>query len=303
MAVAPLKHIWWRWAVTVLLVAAAYSIAGRLSLLLAIPPGYATALWPPAGIALAGLLLGGTRMWPGIWLGSFMVNIGTAFDASDAAALFTSIVIPTSIGVGATLQALVGAALVRRYVGFPNALTRAPAIGAFLTLGGPVSCLIGASVGVTTLALTGQIPGTMCAITWGTWRVGDTLGVFIVTPLVLIWLAEPRDIWRRRQLLVALPLVGALSVACLIFGYTRAQEWERTRLLFERQAESLARTLQMRFDDYLDVLHACASLYTSTPEVSRQAFHAFVQRSLVRHPGLQALSWDLRLPAAVEGEH
>ena len=37
--------------------AAAYYVVGRLGLLLAIPPGFATAVWPPSGIALAGTLL------------------------------------------------------------------------------------------------------------------------------------------------------------------------------------------------------------------------------------------------------
>src|ERR671924_456251 len=68
--------------------------------------------------ALAGVLMGGARVWPGIWLGSFVVNLGTAFDATHSAALLTSIAIPTSIGVGATMQALVGASLVRCFVGF-----------------------------------------------------------------------------------------------------------------------------------------------------------------------------------------
>ena len=59
------------------------------------------------------------------------------------------------------------------------------------------------------------------------------LGVLIVTPPVLSWLAEPQAIWRRRRISVALPLVGVLALA---FGYTRTQEGERLRLLCLRQA-------------------------------------------------------------------
>ncbi len=154
-----------------LILAAVYGIAGRLSLWLAMPPGYATAIWPPAGIALAGVLLGGAHVWPGIWLGSLLVNIWTAFDPTTTGALLTSVTIPTSLGVGAALQALVGAFLVRRVVGFPSALARGTEIGAFLVLGGPVSCLVNATVGVTMLVISGQIPWAMALISWGTWRV------------------------------------------------------------------------------------------------------------------------------------
>jgi MASE1/CHASE domain len=201
--------------------------------------------------------------------------------------------------VGATVQALVGEFLVRRCVGFPSTLTRAREIGAFLALGGPVSCLISTTVGVTTLVVSGQIPWALFAITWGTWWVGDTLGVLIVTPLVLSWLAEPRPIWRRRRVSVALPLVGALALAVVVFVYTRAEERERLALLVERQAATLAKSLQNDLDDYLDVLYAIESFYASSGALSRGAFHTFVQRSFTRHPGLQTLSWDRRVPDAL----
>jgi integral membrane sensor domain MASE1 len=55
--------------VELIAIAAAYYALGRLSLLLAIPPGYATAVWPASGIALAATLLRSYRVWPGIFLG------------------------------------------------------------------------------------------------------------------------------------------------------------------------------------------------------------------------------------------
>jgi CHASE1-domain containing sensor protein len=284
--------------VPVLTLAAAYAVAAWLGLWLAIPPGYATATWPASGLALAGVLMGGARVAPGIWVGSFVVNLWTAWDATHAAALLTSVVIPTSIGAGATLQALVGAALVRRWVGFPSPLTRIRDIGAFLLLGGPLSCLVSATVGVTTLAVSGQIPWSLFVMTWWTWWVGDTFGILIATPLVLSWLAEPRAIWHRRRLSVGLPLMGALVLSFVVFGYGRAQERERLRLHFERQAESLVHAIRTRLADYVDELHALESFYASAPEASRQAFRTFVQRSLARYPSLLALSLDLRVPDA-----
>jgi len=62
------------WLLQIVGVAAAYFVTGKLGTFLAIPPGYATAIWPPSGIALAGILIYGYRAWPGILLGSFLVN-------------------------------------------------------------------------------------------------------------------------------------------------------------------------------------------------------------------------------------
>jgi signal transduction histidine kinase len=203
-----------------------------------------------------------------------MVNLWTAWDAPQATALLTSVAIPTSIGAGATLQALVGALLVRRWVGFPNPLTHARDLGIFLLLGGPLSCLVSATTGVTTLAVSGQIPWSLFVMTWWTWWVGNTLGVFFVTPLVLIWLAETRAIQRRRRLSVGLPMMGTLALGFVIIGYVHAQEWERLRLRFKQQAESLTHAIQTRLNDYVEGLHTLESCYASVPEASWQAFHS-----------------------------
>ncbi len=75
MKVVPLQPARLHGVVPVLTLAAAYAVAAWLGLWLAIPPGYATAIWPASGLALAGVLMGGARVAPGIWLGSFVVNL------------------------------------------------------------------------------------------------------------------------------------------------------------------------------------------------------------------------------------
>jgi PAS domain S-box-containing protein len=280
----------------VLGIAAAYYVTGRLGLLFAIPPGYATAVWLPSGIALGAILIGGYRGWPGVLLGSWLLNMMPPFEAANWMARLDGLALPTSIGLGAALQAVVAAYLVRRVVGFPNPLSRGRDIGAFLGLGGPVSCLINATVGVTSLLIAGRIPWAGYFHNWWTWWIGDTIGVLIVTPLLLSWLAEPRDIWRRRRLSVAVPLVGAFMLAVVVFVHTSSQERERQQLAFERQAESLAYTLDDHFDRYLELLRSIARFYASSQEVKDEEFRTFVHGALAHHPGIQALSWDRHVP-------
>ena len=98
---------------------------GKLSLLMAIPPRYATAFWPAAGFAAAAVLLYGNRVSPCVMLGSFLVNVATQFDADSLSNLIISLALPLAISAGATLQAIVAAVLVHRFVGFPNAPRRA----------------------------------------------------------------------------------------------------------------------------------------------------------------------------------
>src|SRR5262249_4821804 len=142
-------------------VAIAYYAAGRLGLLLAIPPGYASAFWPSSGIALAAVLICGNRVWPGISLASFLVNAWTPLEGGSLQ--------PAMIAVGATLQALTGAHLIRRFVGFPTALTEERTIGKFLALGGPVSCTVNASISITSLLATRAITLPQYPFSWSTW--------------------------------------------------------------------------------------------------------------------------------------
>ncbi|MGQ0652553.1 MAG: MASE1 domain-containing protein, partial [Betaproteobacteria bacterium] len=54
--------------------AVVYFVAAKASLALALPPGYASAVWPPAGIALATLWLARPAQWPGVWRGAAAAN-------------------------------------------------------------------------------------------------------------------------------------------------------------------------------------------------------------------------------------
>jgi integral membrane sensor domain MASE1 len=155
-------------------IAGLYFITGKLGLLLAVEPGYATAIWPPSGIALVAILWLGYRMWPGVWLGSCLVNVSTSFDANTSALLMKSLAIPGSIATGAALQAFLGAFLIRRFIGFPTPLNNEREVFIFLGCGGMVGSLAGATVGITTLAVAGAIPWSNSLYSWGTWWIGDT---------------------------------------------------------------------------------------------------------------------------------
>src|SRR5262245_14043981 len=89
------------------LVAMTYASVAQLSLMVAIPPGYASALWPPAGIALAALLAFGGRIWPGILIGAAIANLGVGG---------TPVPVAIAIGAGNAAEAVIAGILIRRLV-------------------------------------------------------------------------------------------------------------------------------------------------------------------------------------------
>src|SRR6266478_8578683 len=88
-----------------LALALVYFACGKFGLSLASVNASATAVWPPSGVALAALLIRGQRLWPGVFLGAFLVNITT-----QGSALTT-----LGIAAGNTLEAVLGAWLVARF--------------------------------------------------------------------------------------------------------------------------------------------------------------------------------------------
>ena len=96
-----------------------YYDLGRLALLLAIPRGFASTVWPPAGLALAGFAFR-YRVWPGIFVGHFFVNLFPSFEANLALPPLKSTSLSLIIATGGTLQAALGAFLIRRFGEYPN---------------------------------------------------------------------------------------------------------------------------------------------------------------------------------------
>lgn len=282
----------------IVLLAVAYFITGKLALLLAISPGYATAVWPGAGLALAGLLIFGYRAWPGVLLGSFFVNVTSNPNVSTGDDLVKCMGVAAGIGTAASLQALLGAWLVRRYGGYPNTLGRERDVIGLVILGGPVSCLLGATISVMVLVLSGIVPPANALYNWWTWWVGDAIGAFVFAPLILIWSDKPVPVSMHRKLSVTLPL-GAVTLTVLaLFNYTSRSEQKRIETEFHQVTDSACKALQKNFEEYLDVLRAIEGFHSaafnqidSDGVFERSTFRDFVEGFLQRHPGIHSLSW------------
>ncbi len=276
----------------ILLTAAVYYVAGRLGLLLAIPPGYATAVWPASGLALAAVLLAGYRVWPGILLGSFLVNAYTAHDASHAEALMQSLGIASIIGMGAALQALAGGWLIKRFVGYRNILTQGLSVITMLLLAGPISCVINASISVTTLWLAGSIPTTNYLFNWWTWWVGDSIGVLVFTPLALIMSLRPSREWRREQIAVAAPLIAVFAAVVWLFVFVSQREELGIRAEFEKWSYSFSHELEKDLGIYRNMLSSLTGLFIGSEVVTKEEFSQFSALILENNSEVQGLSWN-----------
>src|SRR5438309_2478449 len=185
-----------------------YFIAGKLGLMLASLHASASPVWPPAGIALAALLLLGYRAWPAIFIGAFLVNVTTAGNVATSFAIAT----------GNTLEALVGAWLVNRFAGGTNVFDRPQGVFKFALAAG-ISTIISPTFGVTSLGVAGFADWANYGAIWLTWWLGDVTGDLVFTPLVLLWSVASKRRWNKKEAAeVGALLLLLVLLSGMVFG-------------------------------------------------------------------------------------
>jgi diguanylate cyclase (GGDEF)-like protein/PAS domain S-box-containing protein len=195
--------------VSVLLILLIYFFLGKASLRFAFVHPSATAVWLPTGASLAAFLLWGYRIWPGILVGAFLVNLTTAGSVT------------TSIGIalGNTLEGLVGAYFVNRFARGCKAFDRTQDVFKFAFFAGMISTVVSATFGVTSLCLGGFASWQRYAPIWLTWWLGDGVSDVVVTPLLVLWSKRTRVGWTRVHIVEALVLLPLLFVVGrVVFG-------------------------------------------------------------------------------------
>ncbi len=198
-----------KYATIAIVFLALYLLAAKIGLSLAFFNKSASPMWPPAGIAVAALIILGYKYWPSVFVGAFIIN----FIATPQ--------VPVSLGIalGNTLEAFLGAYLINRFAGnrvFENIKnTRRFFIIGFIA---PLASSI---IGVVSLASGGFLsPGTSMLV-WFTWWIGDVVGILFFVPIIIVFHSGPMvPIEKDRYLELFLSfLVVVLLSAILFFGW------------------------------------------------------------------------------------
>jgi PAS domain S-box-containing protein len=272
-----------------------YVIAGRLGLLLAVPPGYATAIFPSAGIAVAAAFIGGRATLPWTFLGSLLLNLWVGWDVHQQVTGL-GIAIAVAIAIGSMAQAAIGGWGLRRLLGYPNALDNGGDLLRFF-LSAPFICLTSASLSMGAMAALGAIAAAQFWTSWGTWWVGDTLGVLLFLPMVMVIAGEPRAFWRSRAPSVALPMMLFFALFVAIFIRVRAWEHDQSLLGFRLLSQQVIDRFQARLGTHEAFLEQLRASFSGPARLSRGDFNTLVQEPLLRLPGVQAIEWAPQIDA------
>jgi signal transduction histidine kinase/ActR/RegA family two-component response regulator len=185
---------------------AGYVLGAGLGLHLARTNPEVTAVWPPTGVAVAALLLGGVRLWPAVAAGAFAANL------LNGASLETT----SLVTIGDTLAPVAAALLLTRRLRTRNDLEGVGDVLGVMLVAGLGCMILSATLGTAALVLSGALPASQYWPTWPQWWIGDSMGVVIVAPAILLAAAalrRPPSLPRDRIAEGVLLLLAVLAVS------------------------------------------------------------------------------------------
>jgi diguanylate cyclase (GGDEF)-like protein/PAS domain S-box-containing protein len=272
-------------------IVAVYLAEQWLSTGLDLPPGYATPLFPPAGVGFALAVLAGWRVLPGVALGALLLHLPAVWLPGVAvrdAWLATAAVI-----FGSVVQAWLGARWFRRWIhpalDLPRDVTR------FLMLA-PFMCLVSATVTVPALYKLGVVSEAERVGSWLSWWAGDVVGVLLAAPLCWIVTAPPRALWRRRARLVAIPLL--LAAAAVVATYEQAVHWETDQNLnaFRVRAQQAADLVQAEFSEHSRFVDTVSRALGDRERIMPEEKFQRIARGYVEgRSEVQGIDWAVRV--------
>lgn len=191
----------------VVILTAFYFVGGMLGKAASFMSGDVALVWPPAGIALAAILLFGFRFWPGVAIGAIVFSLLTG----KPFGFFTS-----ATAIGNTVGAITCAYLLKHFVRMDNSLQRARDVAAFIVLGCGIGTTINAAFNVVGLCYGGQLPWSDLFKNVIYWWIPNALGTMVVAPLILSWGTPASITWNRRLVTEAVLCTIGLAMATYV---------------------------------------------------------------------------------------
>ncbi|WP_431015532.1 MASE1 domain-containing protein [Bradyrhizobium pachyrhizi] len=187
-------------------IGAIYFVLAKGGLALASIHPSATPIWPPTGVALAAVLLRGYRTWPAIFVAAMIAN------ATTAGSLATAI----AIAAGNSLEALVGAYLIKRWSNGCDTFSTPNSVAKFALICVVIAAPVSASIGLISLAMAGYVEPTNFTDVWVTWWLGDVTGALVIAPVIVLWASSHHQTFNRNDLIEIFALLATAAIVGLI---------------------------------------------------------------------------------------
>lgn len=252
-------------------------------------------IWLPAGIALVGCYIWWLKFIPAVFIASVVFNYSVHPVDSFNQLLVGHGLEMMLIATGATLQAVVGSALLRYWLGNPLNLASNKKILYLILVVGILVNLISSSIGI--YALSSFNPDYSQENYWINflyWWIGDSIGVLLATPVLfsLINFSNTEHQQKKSRILIlssaSFLFITVLVLTELFIDFAHATEEKSTK----REIKSIENGLYRELNNSMAQLQNLASFIQNSQEIDRVAFTKFVNKLIVNQPTISGMSWN-----------
>lgn len=252
-------------------------------------------IWLPAGIALVGCYLWWLRFIPAVFIASFAFNysVHPTFGLIDLMGdhCFELLFIAT----GASLQALVGSALLRYWLGHPLNLSSNKKILYFILVIGVLVNLISSNIGVFALStFNPDYSYENYGLNLVYWWLGDSLGILLATPVLLSLINfNQLDNQQKKSRVLILSSASVLFFSVLVltqFFIEFSNEAEKVST--KREIKSIENGLYRELNNSMAQLQNLASFIQNSENMDRLMFSDFVNDLMASQTTISGMSWN-----------
>lgn len=206
-----------------LLVAIAYTIGVNLSHEFATLPATVASVWFPSGMTLALVYLLGNRVILGIIGGSTVALTISLLKVNPSILGFNLLLILTACACGNVLQPLSATYVIKRFAKHKNIFSHVNTVVLYIAAA-VFSPMLSATLGITSLCITGLMKWDDYGISWTTWWLASALPHLIFTPTILLWrkTAYQSVHYRLKEIILVILIFLCVSWIAFIKSYPLA---------------------------------------------------------------------------------
>ena len=263
-------------------------------------------VWLPAGIALVGCYLWWWRFFPAVFLAAYIFNF--LIDPNVGINLLFSVTAIQNaiVATGAALQAMVGSALLRYWIGNPISQWKNKKTLYFIFIVGILVNLISSTIGVSAFTVWNAhyiVEDFQLNLIF--WWLSDSLGVLIALPFILSLLNfNQLDAEQRKARWIIIYSVSALFIIIIsLTNFVIARSNINTTELVTKEVNVIENGIYRQISGSIEQLSLLATFIQQNNQPSRQEFHAFVNALTQSSNTLTAMSWNPLITQSQKQHH
>ncbi|MBL6444906.1 MASE1 domain-containing protein [Fulvivirga sp. 29W222] len=194
----------------IIVVSVLYYASAQFGLWLSFGETKTVPLWPPAGLALALLIILKHRTWPAITIGS-LIAVALIFLHLGITFSFSVVMAMVVIAIGNTLEALFGYFLIRKFIKVRNPFLKTTHVFIFLLVA-LLMCTLGSGISMLSMWFNHIITSEAILSTFSSLWLSNVASVLIITPFVISWTANFKIEFNWHRIVEGIIFIAALAL-------------------------------------------------------------------------------------------